>query len=158
MPNNINYEAPIEWFNLFYTPEILATITKHTNEYAAYSIIEASITLNGHGSLFTLTNYGFFLGVVIYIGIYKCPQLEDNWNSDLENTVGLFTLLYYTCHLCDLSRLSTIYVRDSINIRMGRTESAGETQSIGSLEYKNLKLKKKEKKKRGSVALRSAFK
>src|SRR5436305_12617209 len=36
IPNSIDYEAPIEWFNLFYTPEILATITKHTNEYAAY--------------------------------------------------------------------------------------------------------------------------
>jgi hypothetical protein len=28
IPNGIDYEAPIEWFNLFYTPEILATITK----------------------------------------------------------------------------------------------------------------------------------
>ena len=37
IPNNIDYEALIEWFNLFCTPEILAIIMlKHTNEYGEY--------------------------------------------------------------------------------------------------------------------------
>jgi hypothetical protein len=36
IPNGIYYEAPIEWFNLFYIPKILATLTKHTNEYIVY--------------------------------------------------------------------------------------------------------------------------
>jgi hypothetical protein len=36
IPNGIDYKAPIDWFNLFYTPKILATITKHTNKYATY--------------------------------------------------------------------------------------------------------------------------
>ena len=25
-----------------------------------------------------------FLGVVIYMGVYPCPQIEDYWNTDLK--------------------------------------------------------------------------
>lgn len=77
------YEAPIEWFNLFYTPEILATITKHMNEYATYHRhVDHS---QRPWQPLCINELQVFLGVVIYIGIYKCPQLEDYWNSDLEN-------------------------------------------------------------------------
>ncbi len=47
-------------------------------------------------------------------------------------------------------------VMNSINKRMRTHWSAGETQSIGSPKYKNLKLKKKGKKKR-ALLLKGLF-
>jgi hypothetical protein len=53
--------------------------------------------------------------------------------------------------------LRVLVVTNSVNIGRRTAEGAGETQSIGSSKYKNLKLKEKEEKRRSSFR-RVAFK
>lgn len=84
IPNNINHESPIEWFHLFYTPEILRVITNHTNEYATWQRRIDKGQQQRPWQPLCVEELQVFLGVVIYMGVHHSPQIEDYWNTDLK--------------------------------------------------------------------------
>jgi hypothetical protein len=69
--------TPINIFSLFFTHIILNLIVENTNEYAKFKN-------TGEGRPWTeliLSELKIFLAILIYMGLFKMPSIEDYWNN-----------------------------------------------------------------------------
>lgn len=66
---------PFDYFTLFFTHALLELITQHTNQYTAIQRLEGK---EGQREWYNLAveELYIFLGYIIYIGIYKEPDIS----------------------------------------------------------------------------------
>jgi len=84
--------CPFDCFSLFFTPDLVRTITTNTNRYASLQRLH---TLNEQAREWTnlLTDEFYtFLGAIIYMGIHEEPQVEMYWNQCVKGLFKLFKL------------------------------------------------------------------
>jgi len=70
---------PLQLFELFFTANDMATLANQSNPRAA---------LRGSQPL-TVPEIYRYLGCLLYMGIYKCPEITDYWRRDLDFRLGL---------------------------------------------------------------------
>jgi hypothetical protein len=78
--------TPLDFFSLFFTIDIIHTITKNTNQYAAIQQMKVEEQHSGEQHKWDevlASELYVFLGAIIYIGIHKEPQISQYWNTDL---------------------------------------------------------------------------
>jgi hypothetical protein len=66
---------PFDYFTLFFTHALLEIITKHKNQYTAIQRLEGKEGQREWYNLVVEELY-IFLGYIIYIGIYKEPDIS----------------------------------------------------------------------------------
>ena len=75
---------PFDYFSLFFTPELLQTITTNTNRYANLQRIQIAEERAREWTDLLVEELHVFLGAIIYMGVHQEPQLEMYWNSDFN--------------------------------------------------------------------------
>jgi hypothetical protein len=73
-----------DYFSLFFTCELLQTITANTNRYASIQKLHVLQERAQEWTDLLVEELYVFLGVIIYIGIHKEPQIEIYWNTDFN--------------------------------------------------------------------------
>ena len=99
-------ESPLEYFNRFFSPQLIKHITYQTNLYAAQKDVATTFSTTDDEIL-------AFISILLYMGIVECPSLDDYWAMDtrVPQVVDLmsskrFRLMRRTIHFNDNS-LST---------------------------------------------------
>ena len=83
---NASSRTPLGIFSKFFTADILQTIVSNTNEYARRKIGD------GGGRKWIeleVNELKCFLGICIYMGVYKSPSLEEYWNRNKRFPLSL---------------------------------------------------------------------
>jgi hypothetical protein len=75
---------PYDYFTLFFTPDLFRTITKNTNRYANMQRIHVADRGLREWSDLLVEELYVFIRAVIYIGVYKEPQIPMYWNTDFN--------------------------------------------------------------------------
>lgn len=68
--------TPLELFQLFFSPQVLNTILQHTNAYGAMRQPGLEVW---HSLL--LEDLYAFTAIIMYMGLFKCPTLQDYWRT-----------------------------------------------------------------------------
>ena len=93
-PTFLPSSHPFDYFALFFTPKLIETITKNTNQYAAIQrlhIIEERVR---KWDTLIMEELYVFIGALIYIGIHEEPRLDMYWNTDKDKG-PLHTLIHH---------------------------------------------------------------
>uniref|UniRef100_A0A3Q2DYJ5 PiggyBac transposable element-derived protein domain-containing protein n=1 Tax=Cyprinodon variegatus TaxID=28743 RepID=A0A3Q2DYJ5_CYPVA len=69
--------TPMDFFRLFFTDTVLATLLANTNQYGKTKIDEKK----GKWKDLTISDMFSFLAIIIYMGLIKCSQLRDYWKG-----------------------------------------------------------------------------
>ena len=72
---------PIDYFNLFFTPDLFDIITRNTNTYASHERLKNEERAQEWTPLIS-SELRVFIGALIYIGIHIAPNIETYWNTD----------------------------------------------------------------------------
>jgi hypothetical protein len=75
---------PYDYFTLFFTPDLFRTITTKTNRYANKQRIGVADEGLREWSDILIEELYIFIGVIIYIGVHKEPQIPIYWNTDFN--------------------------------------------------------------------------
>jgi hypothetical protein len=75
---------PIDYFSLFLTDDLWQTITTNTNRYAAFQHRTNPKERQRSWKNMILDELRVFVGVLIYMGMHKEPQIEDYWNTNIQ--------------------------------------------------------------------------
>ena len=75
---------PYDYFTLFLTNNLLRTITTNTNRYANIHRIQVADEGMREWSDLLMEELYVFIGVIIYMGVHKEPQIEMYWNTDFN--------------------------------------------------------------------------
>ena len=75
---------PYDYFTLFLTNNLLRTITTNTNRYANIHRIQVADEGMREWSDLLVEELYVFIGVIIYMGVHKEPQIEMYWNTDFN--------------------------------------------------------------------------
>jgi hypothetical protein len=67
---------PFDYFSLFFTNDLLQTITTNTNRYASIQRIQVQQERAREWTDLLLEELYVFLGAIIYMGVHKEPQIE----------------------------------------------------------------------------------
>jgi hypothetical protein len=93
--------SPLDNFSLFFTLDLIKTITKNTNRYAALQRQQDGYTSNSEGrkwEVLLVPELYVFLGAIIYMGVHEEPQISQYWNTDINigpiHTLPLHLLQY----------------------------------------------------------------
>jgi hypothetical protein len=78
LPDNCNAENALDLFSLYFTDNLISLLVKHTNLYAIQKGAQDWKVINEK-------ELHIFFGILIYMGIYHCPELPDYWNSNKES-------------------------------------------------------------------------
>ena len=84
LPLNVDTTSPYAIFSLFLTNEILSSLAQNTNEYAVGVISGLKPTEKWKARPWKPTSAGelkAYIATYIYMGIHKCPRIEDYWNT-----------------------------------------------------------------------------
>lgn len=68
-------------FSQFFSAQLINTIVQNTNIYANSKIAKNKNTGRKWDSL-TVSEFKIWLALVIYMGIFKLPAIQDYWNQD----------------------------------------------------------------------------
>ena len=97
-------ESPVEYFNRFFSLELIKHITYQTNLYATQKDINTTFNTNEK-------EIQHFVAILLYMGIVTCPSLDDYWALDTRVTQVAelmsskrFRLLRRTLHFNDNSQ------------------------------------------------------
>ncbi|RPB07015.1 hypothetical protein P167DRAFT_579723 [Morchella conica CCBAS932] len=74
--------SPLELFQLFFSVEILEEIVKNTNEYAE---IKRGDTPGRPWFDLTVPELKMFIGVKIYMGVYRFLAIDDYWKEECKH-------------------------------------------------------------------------
>jgi hypothetical protein len=75
---------PFDYFSLFFTRDLLQTITTNTNRYANIRRLQVAQERAREWTNLLVEELYVFLGAIIYMGIYEEPQIEMYWNIDFN--------------------------------------------------------------------------
>jgi len=75
---------PFDYFSLFFTPDLLQTITTNTNRYASLQKLRVPQERVREWTDLLWEELHAFLGVIIYMGVHEEPQTEIYWNMDFN--------------------------------------------------------------------------
>lgn len=99
---------PFDYFALFFTPKLMETITKNTNQYAAIQRLHIAEERVRKWDTLIIEELYVFIGAIIYMGIHDKPSLAMYWNTDIYK--GLYIPSYSTYPSAALSRLRNIAI------------------------------------------------
>jgi hypothetical protein len=83
-----------DYFILFFTRTLFNLITKNINEYAAIHRINAEEERQREWTDLLVEELYVFIGGIIYMGVYKEPEVSMYWNTDF-NTGPLHPISTY---------------------------------------------------------------
>jgi hypothetical protein len=75
---------PFDYFSLFFTWDLLQTITTNTNRYASIQKLHVPQERAREWTDLLIEELYVFLGAIIYMGIHEEPQIEMYWNTDFN--------------------------------------------------------------------------
>jgi hypothetical protein len=75
---------PFDYFSLFFTYDILCTITTNTNRYANLQSIHVRQEKAREWTDLLVEELYVFLGAIIYMGVHGEPAIEMYWNANFE--------------------------------------------------------------------------
>ena len=75
----LNLESPYEFFQYFFSKELLEFISNQSNLYAVQKNPERPVSLNE-------TDIKQYIGIMFYMSLVRMPNVRSYWNSDLEFT------------------------------------------------------------------------
>jgi len=95
IPNTINSSSPEALFTLFFTDSVIDRIIQYINtnaeRFRADPVASRTQNIRFHNSYnqlpwkpVTLSEILSYLGILIYMGIYTEPHINDYWNTDGE--------------------------------------------------------------------------
>ncbi|CAK9796216.1 Mariner Mos1 transposase [Anthophora quadrimaculata] len=82
---NPNYTEPLEYFNSFFTNELIKTIVAETNRYANNKIRGKRLAKRSTWHLWTditTKELRAFLGIILLMGTIPLPNLKEYWSTD----------------------------------------------------------------------------
>lgn len=82
-PDFPNSPQPIDYFNLFFAPDLFDTIVRNTNVYAGFERLKKE-ECEGTREWTPLSapELRVFIGTIIYMGVHIAPNIETYWNTD----------------------------------------------------------------------------
>ena len=84
---------PIDYFNLFFTPDLFDIITRNTNMYISYERLKNEERTQEQTPLIS-SELRVFIKALIYIGIHIVPNIETYQNTD-RSKAPLHTISLY---------------------------------------------------------------
>ena len=75
---------PFDFFSLFFTHDLLQTITTNTNRYANLHRLQVAQERAREWTDLLVEELYVFLGVIIYMGVHKEPDIKTYWNTDFN--------------------------------------------------------------------------
>jgi hypothetical protein len=100
--------TPVSVFRLFWSGEMLETITRNTNIYAKLQGAEHTRNGKGQGRSWkelTVDELKIWLGITILMGVTREPSVKDYWrNDDGCNSVHRFTEFMSLCRFEQIKR------------------------------------------------------
>ena len=103
-----------DYFSLFFTYDLIQTITTNTNRYASLQRMHVQQERAREWRDLLLEELYVFLGAIIYMGVHEEPQIEMYWNTDF-NTGPLHTIANHIslCRFEQIKRYCHISCPDS---------------------------------------------
>jgi len=90
-------------FSQFFSSKQIEIIVQNTNIYAYYHIAKKSKE-NYHWSELTVNEFKIWLILVIYMGIFKFPFVDDYWKTDEIYPNHSITKLMFLFHFQQISK------------------------------------------------------
>jgi hypothetical protein len=75
---------PFDYFSLFFTHDLLQTITINTNRYANIRRLQVAQERAREWTDLLVEELYVFLGAIIYMGVHKEPQIGMYWNTSFN--------------------------------------------------------------------------
>lgn len=75
---------PLDYFTLFFTPDLFRTISANTNRYATIQKLQVPQEKAREWRDLVEEELYVFLGAIIYMGVHEEPQVEMYWNTDFN--------------------------------------------------------------------------
>jgi Transposase IS4 len=75
---------PFDYFSLFFTYDLLQTITTNTNRYANIRRLQVAQERAREWTDLLVEELYVFLGAIIYMGVHEEPQIEMYWHTDFS--------------------------------------------------------------------------
>ena len=89
--------TPLQFFQLFFTDELIRKIVSETNKYAANILATKNISKYSIWKTWTDVNeieMKAFLGVVINMGLIEVPELQDYWSQAFHSNIPFFGRIF----------------------------------------------------------------